>query len=277
MTIDEDAPDLTWRLILAAQQNDEVTSYFMRQLMGENQTAVDPDECHPEFKVLAAQMKHLSVAEEENSEVPKGLLFYKRSRIVAPPSIRNKLMAEAHGTGHTGITKTYNRLRSIWWWPAMYSDVKTMVDQCQVCLMTWSTNLHELTHHPLETTHAPREIAYLDIIGPVTGIASEHKFVVTALDGFSRYLATRTIPNKRAQTVAHAQLDIFQREMSVPARVIVDHGAEFVSTDTRAVLEKSLGVNMTFIPAGEHQQNLVERPTGHSGPSYGRSGLQQTR
>ena len=139
MTIDEDSPALTWKLILAAQQNDEVTSYFMRQLMGENQTAVDPDECHPEFKVLAAQMKHLSVAEEENSEVPKGLLFYKRSRIVAPPSIRNKLMAEAHGTGHTGITKTYNRLRSIWWWPALYSDVKTMVDQCQVCLPTYTS------------------------------------------------------------------------------------------------------------------------------------------
>ena len=46
--------------------------------------------------------------------------------------------------------------------------------------------------------------------------------------------------------------------MSVPARVIVDRGTEFISTDMRAVLEKSLGVNMSFIPAGEHQQNLVE-------------------
>ena len=231
----------------------------MQRLLGEEQSTVDPDECHSEFKMMATQMKYLSVADEANSEVPRGVLFYKKSRIVAPSSIRTKLMAEAHGTGHTGITKTYNQLRTIWWWPNLYSDVKTMVDQCQVCLMTRSTNLHELTHHPLETTHAPREIAYLDIIGPVMGIRSEHKYVLTAIDGYSRYLATRPIPNQRAHTVSNAILDIFQREMSVPARVIVDRGTEFVSTDTRAVLEKSLGVNMSFIPAGEHQQNLVER------------------
>ena len=47
--------------------------------------------------------------------------------------------------------------------------------------------------------------------------------------------------------------------MSVPAKIITDRGSELVSTDTRAVLEKNLGVVMSFIPAGEHQQNLVER------------------
>ena len=112
LTAAEGAPAMTWRLILAAQQNDVVTSYFMQRLLGEEQSTVDPDECHNEFKVMATQMKYLSV----------------KSRIVAPSSIRTKLMAEAHGTGHTGITKTYNQLRAIWWWPNLYSDVKTMVD-----------------------------------------------------------------------------------------------------------------------------------------------------
>ena len=54
-------------------------------------------------------------------------------------------------------------------------------------------------------------------------------------------------------------MDIFSKEMGVLARVITDRGAEFVSTDTRALLEHNLGVTMSFIPAGEHQQNLVEQ------------------
>ena len=64
-----------------------------------------------EFTVLASQFKHLSIAKEAESEIPQGLLFYKKLRIVAPPSICQKLMADAHGTGHVGVTKTYNSVR----------------------------------------------------------------------------------------------------------------------------------------------------------------------
>ena len=88
----------------------------------------------------------------------------------------------------------------------------------------------------------------MDLIGPITGIKRENRFVLTVVDGYSRFLATRPIPNH-----------LFSREMGVPARIITDRGSEFVSTDTQAVLEKSLGVVMSFIPAGKHQQNLVEQ------------------
>ena len=54
-------------------------------------------------------------------------------------------------------------------------------------------------------------------------------------------------------------MDIFSKEIGVLARVITDRGSEFVSTDTQALLEHNLGVTMSSIPAGEHQQNLVER------------------
>ena len=50
----------------------------------EGQTVVYPDKCDDEFKVMANQFKHLSIAEEAGSEIPPGLLFFKESRIVAP-------------------------------------------------------------------------------------------------------------------------------------------------------------------------------------------------
>ena len=77
----------------------------MQQLLGEEPIpALDPDECHNKFKVMASQFKHFSITKE----IPRSLLFYKKSRIVAPPSIQSKLMADGHGTGHIGVTKTYN-------------------------------------------------------------------------------------------------------------------------------------------------------------------------
>ena len=79
------------------------------------------------------------------------------------------------------------------------------------------------------------------------------------MDDYSKFLATCPIPNWRARTVTDAAMDIFSKEMGVPARVISDRGSEFMSIDTRALLEHNLGMTMSSIPAGEHQQNLVER------------------
>ena len=126
-----------------------------------------------------------NLQEEAEREIPQGLLFYNKSRMVARPSICQKLMADAHGTSHVGITKTYNNVRTLFWWPSMFSDVKRMVDCCQACLMSHKTNLRDLAYHPLETAHQPRELAYLDILGPVTGIKSEYHYVLMILDGYS--------------------------------------------------------------------------------------------
>ena len=101
-----------------------------------------------------------------------------------------------------------------------------------MCLMSRSTNLRDLAYHPLETTHRPRDLVYMDLLGPVISIKSKHRFVLTILDGYSFFLATRPIPNRRAKTVADAAIDIFSKEMGVPAQIITDCGSEFVSTDT---------------------------------------------
>ena len=120
-----------------------------------------------------------------------------------------------------GVTKTYTNIKSVWWWPGLFSDVKKMVDLCQTCMMSRKTNLRKLEYHPLETVHRPRTLAYMDVLGPVSGIKSEHCYVLTVLDEYSRLLATRPMPNKRARTVADAAIDIFNKEMGVPERVIV--------------------------------------------------------
>ena len=93
---------------------------------------------------------------------------------------------------------------------------------------------------------------YMDILGLVTSIKSEYRYVLTIVDGFSRLLATCPIPNHRAKMVVAAAHDMFSREMGIPARVITNCGSEFVSTDMWALLQSQLGVKMEFIPASEH-------------------------
>ena len=125
--------------------------------------------------------------------------------------------------------------------------------------MSRNVDPEELAYHPLEVAHTPRQVFYMDLLGPVTGIKSEQCFVLTIIDGFSRLLATQPIPNRRAKTVVAALHNVLTTEMGIPAKIVCDRGSEFVSMDTRALVEGQLGVKLVFIPAGEHQQNLVER------------------
>lgn len=35
--------------------------------------------------------------------------------------------------GHSGIHATYQKLKSIFYWPKMIKDVKTIVQECEIC------------------------------------------------------------------------------------------------------------------------------------------------
>ena len=142
MTSEEVELAMTWQLLLAAQQPDAVTPCFIQQLAGDKTAPiVSTNECSDEFKVLASQYKHLSVMEEDNSELTSGLLFYKQAIIVASVAVCQKLMQDAHNTGHIGVTKTYNSVQALFWWPALFSDMKKMVDGCPICQMLWHVNV----------------------------------------------------------------------------------------------------------------------------------------
>ena len=106
MTSEEVEPSMTWQLLLAGQQPNTVIPYFIQQLAGDKTAPiVSTNECSDEFKVLASQYKHLSMTEEDNSELPSGLLLYKQAIIVAPVAVCQKLMQDAHNTGHIGVTR----------------------------------------------------------------------------------------------------------------------------------------------------------------------------
>ena len=54
------------------------------------------------------------------------------------------------------------------------------------------------------------------------------------MDGYSRYLVTRPIPDKRARTVAAATHNVMCTEMAYPTRITAEKGSEFVAMDTLA-------------------------------------------
>ena len=101
-----------------------------------NNLQLSTDECSDKYKVMASQAKYLSVSKEIGGEMPVGVLFYKESRIMVPVSICVSLINDAHGTRHSGITKTYNTLHALYWWPGLFSLIIRVINGCQTCQMS---------------------------------------------------------------------------------------------------------------------------------------------
>ena len=60
------------------------------------------------------------------------LLYLDAKRIVLPLKAVKDVLKMAH-LPHAGITKTYELLRSLYFWPGMYNDVKELISACGSC------------------------------------------------------------------------------------------------------------------------------------------------
>ncbi|GMF23349.1 unnamed protein product [Phytophthora fragariaefolia] len=62
--------------------------------------------------------------------------FVDEPRLVVPDALCSDMLHYAHEDfqgGHQGITRTYEKLRSAFYWPGMYADVEHYVEECVDC------------------------------------------------------------------------------------------------------------------------------------------------
>lgn len=52
---------------------------------------------------------------------------------VFPEALRKEVIWDVHKMVHACIGKTLERLRLDWYWPSMTSDVRQVVEHCEVC------------------------------------------------------------------------------------------------------------------------------------------------
>jgi hypothetical protein len=71
----------------------------------------------------------LSLREEDGFT----LLVYDGKRIVVPPASRAEILTRLH-TSHSGVSKTREHARQLYFWPGMSSAVKNMVETCERCV-----------------------------------------------------------------------------------------------------------------------------------------------
>ena len=146
-----------------------------------------------------------------------GIIVVDGNKLYLPPSSRREALSQLH-EGHCGYAKMLKTARSIYFWPSMKYDIRSIVDNCEPCQRLQPSKPVE----PFITTAAsfPMEQISIDLFH-VAG----KTYMVTA-DRFSGYLWVDLLRKQDTKAVTDV-LDKITRIFGIPLCCRTDGGPQF--------------------------------------------------
>lgn len=179
--------------------------------------------------------------------------------VVPRHQIKNTLV-KAHDQGglHMRLAATLGRLENVAWWPNMHRDVTDHLAACPACQVKQPPpGPHtQLFHAPLIQTSLG-ETAFYDIIGPLTQARSGEKYILTCMDGFSRYCEAWALKDRTATTML-SRLREYSARHGCPKAFFNDNDTAMKSKEMDEGLFK-MGAQRRLSLPFVARQNKVER------------------
>jgi len=161
-------------------------------------------------------------------------------------------------SSHHGRDATQKLLRKRYFWPSMLSDVREYIKQCDVCQKGNPATLKVIPD--LQSVSVPKQVFKQIGVDIMTlPIVDNMKYVVVAIDYFSKWSEARVLPDKSAESVARFLYDDIICRHGCPLIHITDQGREFLNK-LLSELFRLTGTKQRVTSAYHPQANgLVER------------------
>ena len=181
---------------------------------------------------------------------------------VIPQSLRDSILAEAHGSvssGHMGVKKTLQRLRKRSYWVGMRRDVQEWCRVCHVCAA--KKGPQRTPQAPLQVVGVgvPMQRVAVDVAGPFPVSSAGNRYIVVVIDYFTKWPEAFPVPNQEAATVAQVLVDGFFCRFGLPDELHSDQGRNFESALFQECC-RLLGIRKTrTTPLHPESDGMVER------------------
>jgi hypothetical protein len=156
-------------------------------------------------------------------------LFFK-TLLVPKPEERPSLVKQMHkDLGHFGEQRTLAKIRRRYFWHSRTTDVKAMVRVCQQCQLVRSSGSIRSGDEQLKSIPVC-DFFYrvaLDTAGPLPEIRSGNKYILVAIDHYSKWCEAKAIADHGAKTAARFLEDDLICRYGVPRFVLTDNGGEW--------------------------------------------------
>ena len=177
-------------------------------------------------------------------------------RLVIPNSLRAAVNNRLHYYHH-GKSSMYDAAKDIWY-PYMFRSLATIAGNCQECTLA-GKNLKSIGKIP--EPKEPNESVQLDFWGPINYLKESKKYVLVALDRFSRWPSAMVCNSNRSDKIIKF-LKAYIIARGAPRQIRVDQGTNFMSKEVRAFCHKQ-GIEILISPVNDHRATgCVERTIG---------------
>ena len=159
--------------------------------------------------------------------------------IILPPQYRICAFRECHDRqGHLGVTKSWNFMRRLYWWPQARADLRIYIRLCRVCRRS------KIPHHKAGTMHlgnfgfSPWAHLVCDVYD-VGWTSGGYTKVLAFVDQFTRgVLCVPLPPNHTSEDVADAIVHMVMRFYGRPQSVRSDRGSVLIAELIAQLYEK---------------------------------------
>ena len=167
--------------------------------------------------------------------VTEQALSYKA--VVVPDILKESLMILAHDEqGHNGFKRTYNALKTLYYWKGMKGHIQLHCRRCKTCARH---NIHnnEVYKEHFKAPSQPMEFLAMDLIGEFHPASSKgNRFTaICMLTGFTWCIPLKT---KKAEEVVAAYMNHIYCVCGPSKTILSDNGSEFKNNMWKEVFKR---------------------------------------
>ncbi|VEN45577.1 unnamed protein product, partial [Callosobruchus maculatus] len=151
-------------------------------------------------------------------------------RLVVPKNCRWQIVKANHDdVGHFAFDKTLDRIKKTYWFPKMNRFVRKYIASCLPCLYHKERGGKKHGYlHSIPKYARPHHTLHIDHLGPFVESSTGNKYVLTVVDGFSKYTYIKPVPDTSSKHVIEKLEEIFSI-LGNPKRIIADAGTPLTS------------------------------------------------
>jgi transposase InsO family protein len=133
-----------------------------------------------------------------------------------------------HLAGHQGQINTYQRAIENYYWPGMKDDIVEYVRSCKTCQQRQRRS-GEAPLQPIHKQPIPFYQVGIDVMGPLPKTLTGKRYIVIAVDHFTKWVEARAISEADAQSITQFIYEDIICRHGIPTILSSDRGSEFIN------------------------------------------------
>ncbi len=193
----------------------------------------------------------------------KETALYRKSRTKEVKVLQRYQIVPLLYTLHEGPTGAHNSMERIfqqvqerYYWLKMYEDIRGYVQTCDACQWRGNPKANNILH--LIKPKAPFQRIGIDIVRLLTITKKENRYIVTAMDYFTKWLIAKAIKEATAKTVSKFIYEKIICEHGCPQVLQSDQRTHFVNRVIQDLSEKFRIKHRLSTPYHPQTNSLVE-------------------